>query len=99
MCICIPHNILKIIDSLTKEKKFIHPIIRIPTEDKFVDEPCIFPDVHISEISEFEPIEILVRRFSEAGIPLLINDIVMSCSCSSELTLTLAIISYIEYTL
>ena len=45
-------------------------------EDKFVDDSSIFPDVDISEIAEeFEPIKCLVKRFTDAGIPLLIKDI------------------------
>jgi thioglycine synthase len=77
LCVsCIPYNILeKIVDSLKKEK-LVYDITRIPAEDIFVDDPSIFPDVNISGISEeFEPIEHLVRRFTEAGIPLLIKDI------------------------
>jgi ribosomal protein S12 methylthiotransferase accessory factor YcaO len=70
----IPYNILeKITDSL---KKGGYPITRISAEDKFVDDPSIFPDVDISEIAEeFEPIIRLAKRFTDAGIPLLIRDI------------------------
>jgi ribosomal protein S12 methylthiotransferase accessory factor YcaO len=73
----IPYNILeKIIDSLKKEKNGGYPVARIPAEDKFVDDSSIFPDVDISEIAEeFEPIERLVKKFTNAGIPLLIKDI------------------------
>jgi ribosomal protein S12 methylthiotransferase accessory factor YcaO len=77
LCVsCIPYNILeKIVDSLKKEK-LVYDITRIPAEDIFVDDPSVFPDVNISGISEeFEPIEHLVRRFTEVGIPLLIKDI------------------------
>jgi thioglycine synthase len=73
----IPYNILeKIIGSLKKEDKDRHPLIRIPIEDKFTDDPSIFLDVDISEIAEeFEPIKGLVKRFSDANISLLIKDI------------------------
>jgi len=73
----IPYNILeKIIDSLKKEEKGGYPVARIPAEDKFVDDSSIFPDVDISEIAEeFEPIKRLVKKFTNAGIPLLIKDI------------------------
>ena len=73
----IPYNILeKIIDSLKKEDKDGYPVIRIPAEDKFVDDSSIFPDVDISEIAEeSEPIKCLVKRFTDAGISLLIKDI------------------------
>jgi ribosomal protein S12 methylthiotransferase accessory factor YcaO len=42
--------------------------------DRFVDDPSIFPDVDISEV-EFEPVRKLVKRFEQAGIPLIIKDI------------------------
>lgn len=73
----IPYSILeKIIDSLKKEEKNGYSLARIPFEDKFVDDSGIFPDVDISEIAEqFEPIKCLVKRFVDAGIPLLIKDI------------------------
>jgi ribosomal protein S12 methylthiotransferase accessory factor YcaO len=72
----IPYTILeKIIDSLKKGKSG-YPLTRIPAEDKFVDDSSIFPDIDISEITEeFEPIKHLVKRFTDAGIPLLIKDI------------------------
>jgi ribosomal protein S12 methylthiotransferase accessory factor len=70
---CIPYNILeKIIDSFKKEG---YRITRISAEDKFVDDSSVFADVDISEISKFEPIECLLKRFTDAGIPLLIKDI------------------------
>jgi ribosomal protein S12 methylthiotransferase accessory factor len=73
----IPYNILeKIVDSLKKEEKGGYPVTRIPAEDKFVDDSSIFQDVDISKIAEgFEPIKRLVKRFTDAGIPLLIKDI------------------------
>jgi ribosomal protein S12 methylthiotransferase accessory factor len=78
LCVsCIPYNILeKIIDTLRNEKDGRYVIPQIPAEDKFVDDPSIFSDVDISEIlAEFEPIKRLVKRFTKAGIPLLIKNI------------------------
>ncbi len=74
---CIPHHILeKIIDSFNKEKNIVYHIDGIHAEDNFVDDPSIFPDVHISEISEeFAPIERLVKRFTKTGISLLVKNI------------------------
>jgi thioglycine synthase len=66
-----------ILDELTKwiEKETgTHYISRIPKQ--FVDDSSIFPDVDISEIaSEFNIIKNLVKRFTNAGITLLIKDI------------------------
>jgi ribosomal protein S12 methylthiotransferase accessory factor len=46
------------------------------TDDKFVDDSSIFADVDISEIAEeFEPIKFLVKKFTNAGISLLLKDI------------------------
>jgi ribosomal protein S12 methylthiotransferase accessory factor len=69
----IPYNILvKIRNSLIKENRR-YPITYIP-ENKFIDDPSIFPDVDISEIAEeFEAIKFLTKRFTNAGIPLLIK--------------------------
>jgi thioglycine synthase len=73
----IPYNILeKIIDSLIKEERIEYPLTLIPLEAKFVDDSSIFPDVDISEIAEeFEPVGRLVKRFTDAGIPLVIKNI------------------------
>jgi thioglycine synthase len=73
---CIPYSILeKITNSLNKAQNGEYPVSQIP-EDKFVDDPGIFPDVDISEIAkEFEPIKFLVNRFTDSGIPLLIKEI------------------------
>jgi thioglycine synthase len=73
---CIPYSILeKITNSLKKAHNGEYPVTQIP-EDKFVDDSSIFPDVDISEISEeFEPINFLVKRFTDSGIPLLIKEI------------------------
>ena len=72
----IPYSILEnILASLNKKEHEKYLYIRIP-EDKFVDDSSIFPDVNISEIVEdFAPIKFLVKRFTDAGISLLIKDI------------------------
>lgn len=74
---CIPYNILEtIIYSLKKEKRLGLVLNKIPVEDIFVDDSSIFPDVDISRIAEeFEPIKRLIKRFTDAGVPLLIKDI------------------------
>jgi ribosomal protein S12 methylthiotransferase accessory factor len=44
--------------------------------DIFVDDPSLYPDVDIEEVMmKFEPVKHLVRKFKDAGIPLLIKDI------------------------
>lgn len=72
----IPYSILEnIIKSLKNVDYGLYLINQIP-EDKFVDDSNIYPDVNISEIvEEFEPIKFLVRKFTDAGISLLIKDI------------------------
>jgi ribosomal protein S12 methylthiotransferase accessory factor YcaO len=78
LCVsCIPYNILeKIMDSLGNKQNGGSAVPQISIEEKFVDDPSIFPDVDISEILEgFEPIKRLVKRFTKTGIPLLIKDI------------------------
>jgi ribosomal protein S12 methylthiotransferase accessory factor YcaO len=78
LCVsCIPYNILeKIMDSLGNKQNGGSAVPQISIEEKFVDDPSIFSDVDISEIlEEFEPIKRLVKRFTKAGIPLLIKNI------------------------
>ncbi|MGC2573683.1 MAG: YcaO-like family protein [Candidatus Nitrosopolaris sp.] len=71
---CIPFTILeKITKSLTEAYK---DKVSQFTQDKFVDDPSIFPEVDISEITnEFVPLKLLTKRFTNAGIPLLIKNI------------------------
>ncbi len=73
----IPYTILESIrDLLKKEGNSRYAISRIPLEEIFVDDSSIFPDVDISEIAkEFDPITGIVKRFDDAGVPLLIKDI------------------------
>jgi ribosomal protein S12 methylthiotransferase accessory factor YcaO len=73
----IPYTMLeKIIYSLEKEDNARYSFTGISIEDKFVDDSSIFPDVDISDIAkDFEPIKLLVKRFNDTGVPLLIKDI------------------------
>jgi ribosomal protein S12 methylthiotransferase accessory factor len=72
----IPYSILEhIIYSLNNEDRYGYPGIKF-SDDVFVDDSSIFPDVNISEIiEEFDPIKFLVKRFTDTGISLLIKDI------------------------
>jgi thioglycine synthase len=70
----IPYTIIeKTVNSLTEDRNY--PSIQVINE-KFVDDPGIFPEVDISEItSEFRPIRFLFNRFVDSGIPVLIKEI------------------------
>jgi ribosomal protein S12 methylthiotransferase accessory factor YcaO len=72
----IPYTVLeKVKNSLKENTANRYPIASI-SENLFVDDPSIFPDVDISEITkECKPIRFLVGRFTDCGIPLLIKDI------------------------
>lgn len=60
----IPYTILKNTNQL-----------KIP-ENEFTDDSSIFQEVDISEIIEkYEPLHFLAKRFSDAGLPLMIKDI------------------------
>jgi thioglycine synthase len=49
--------------------------LKIP-EDEFIDNSSIFQEVDISKIIEdYDPLKILVKRFNDTGLPLLIKDI------------------------
>jgi ribosomal protein S12 methylthiotransferase accessory factor len=73
---CIPYNIVeKMVESL-RAAHLVDSVSFDSLGEKFVDDPTIFPDVNIAEVTaEFEPIKRLVRKFSDAGIPLTIKDI------------------------
>lgn len=73
----IPYNILeKVMDSLRGDESSGFLASRIHIGDRFVDDSSIFSDVDISRVTEeFEPVRDLVRRFSDAGISLLVKDI------------------------
>lgn len=60
----IPYTILKNTNQL-----------KVP-EDEFIDDSSIFQEVDISEtIEKYEPLHFLAKRFSDAGLPLMIKDI------------------------
>jgi len=72
----IPYSILEKITKSLKNADYGSYLINPIPEDKFVDDSTIYPNVNISEIvEEFEPIKFLVRKFTDAGISLLIKDI------------------------
>ena len=72
----IPYSILENITKSLKNADYGSYLINPIPEDKFVDDSTIYPNVNISEIvEEFEPIKFLVRKFTDAGISLLIKDI------------------------
>jgi thioglycine synthase len=57
------------------------PSLQIPQipDTKFVDDSTIFPDVDVSELAQdFEAVRILLRKFDDHGIPLLIKNITTS---------------------
>ena len=67
----IPFHILRTVHhSLNSAGMNVPPI----PGDRFIDDPSVFPDVDISGI-EFEPVNMLVKKFEHAGIPLTIKDI------------------------
>jgi ribosomal protein S12 methylthiotransferase accessory factor YcaO len=69
----IPFHVLRSINqSLVAEGVITQN--RLMQADRFVDDPGVFPDVDITDV-EFEPVRNLVRKFEEAGIPLIIKDI------------------------
>ena len=71
----IPYSLLENIISRLKKVDNERYSIQIP-EDKFIDDSSIFTDVNISDIAgDFGPIKFLVKKFSTAGLSLLIKDI------------------------
>jgi len=73
----IPYSILEgIADSLGKSENGGYLINRISAAEKFVDDGNIFRRVDISEIvKDSRPVNLLVKRFTDSGIALLIKDI------------------------
>ncbi len=67
----IPFHFLRYIVNSMNAKGI--PISSIPVQ-KFVDDSSLFPDVDITGI-EFKPVELVVKKFARAGIPLIIKDI------------------------
>jgi thioglycine synthase len=67
----IPFHFLRAITKALRVEGYPIQAIRA---DKFTDDPSVYPDVDISDV-KFEPIKIIVNKFSKAGIPLIIKDI------------------------
>jgi thioglycine synthase len=73
---CIPYNIVEKMGESFKADNHIDSDSLVSLGERFVDDPTIFPDVNIAEVTaEFEPVKCLVRKFTDAGIPLMIKDI------------------------
>jgi ribosomal protein S12 methylthiotransferase accessory factor len=72
----IPYNIVdKIGESLVADN-YSDSHLSDSIGAKFIDDPTIYPDVEIDEVTkEFAPIKKLLRKFTEARIPLLIKNI------------------------
>jgi len=73
----IPYSILEgITDALRKPENGGYPINRIPAAEKFTDDANIFSQVDLSEIiKDSERVNRLAKKFTDAGIRLLIKDI------------------------
>jgi len=72
----IPYSILERITNSTRKTENNNSKLSQIEEDDFVDDPSIFLDVNISEITrDFEPLKILVDKFANAGINLLVKKI------------------------
>ena len=73
---CIPYNIVEKIGESFEEANCLDSHLLDTIGAKFVDEPTIYPDIEIDEVTrEFPPIQNLLRKFSDAGIPLMIKNI------------------------
>jgi thioglycine synthase len=73
---CIPYNIVEKIGESFEEANCLDSHLLDSIGAKFVDEPTIYPDIEIDEVTrEFPPIKNLLRKFSDAGIPLMIKNI------------------------
>ena len=73
---CIPYNIVEKVGESFEEANCVDSYLLDSIGAKFVDEPTIYPDVEIDEVTkEFPPVKNLLRKFSEAGIPLMIKNI------------------------
>jgi thioglycine synthase len=73
---CIPYNIIEKIVAQLKSARLISSDAINSLGEKFVDDPTMFPEVNIAEVTaEFEPLGTLVRKFADADIPLMIKDI------------------------
>jgi thioglycine synthase len=73
---CIPYNIVEKMGESFEEANCLDSHLLDSIGAKFVDEPTIYPDIEIDEVTrEFPPIKNLLRKFSDAGIPLMIKNI------------------------
>jgi ribosomal protein S12 methylthiotransferase accessory factor YcaO len=73
---CIPYNIIDKIGESFEANKCSNSNLIDSIGAQFVDDPTIYPDVDISQATrEFPPIKNLLRKFTDAGIPLMIKDI------------------------
>jgi thioglycine synthase len=73
---CIPYNIIEKIGESFETDKCNDSNLLESIGAQFVDESTIYPDVDISEVTrEFPPIRNLLRKFTEARIPLIIKNI------------------------
>lgn len=72
----LPYSILENFMDYLKNTKQIGSQPSDISGNDFVDDSSIFSDVDISEVADiFEPVKYLVRRFTDAGLSLLIKDI------------------------
>jgi thioglycine synthase len=72
----IPYSILERIRNSVKKMENNNTKFTQINGDDFVDDPSIFSDVNISEITRnFKPLKFLVDRFANAGISLLVKNI------------------------
>lgn len=73
---CIPYNIIEKIGESFEADKCNDSNLLESIGAQFVDEPTIYPDIDINEVTrEFPPIKNLLRKFTDAGIPLMIKNI------------------------
>jgi thioglycine synthase len=73
---CIPYNIIEKLGESFEVNKFIDSHLLDSIGAQFVDESTIYPDIDISEVArDFPPLRNLLRKFTEAGIPLMIKNI------------------------
>lgn len=72
----IPYSILETITNSIRKMENKNSEFTQINGDDFVDDPSIFADINISEITrDFKPLKFLVDRFTNAGINLLVKNI------------------------
>jgi thioglycine synthase len=75
---CIPYSILEQIGRSLGADDYIDPSSRCFIGEKFIDDAAVYSDVNIHELArECEPVKFLLRKFTDAGIPLLIKNITL----------------------